>query len=110
MTPLRALLDRRERVVLMGVLNCTPDSFSDGGLFGDEAAAVTRAAALIAAGAAVIDVGAESTRPGSAAVPAGGGGRLALLPRTPAPYPPAAFGTGPWRPAARPRRMSSIHS
>ena len=70
MTPLRALLDRRERVVLMGVLNCTPDSFSDGGLFGDEAAAVSRAADLIAAGAAVIDVGAESTRPGSAAVSA----------------------------------------
>ena len=70
MTPLRALLDRRERVVLMGVLNCTPDSFSDGGLFGDEAAAVSRAAELIAAGAAVIDVGAESTRPGSAAVSA----------------------------------------
>src|SRR5512132_3246649 len=70
MTPLRALLDRRERVVLMGVLNCTPDSFSDGGLFGDEAAAVTRASALHAAGAAVIDVGAESTRPGSAQVPA----------------------------------------
>jgi dihydropteroate synthase len=70
MTPLRALLDRRERVVLMGVLNCTPDSFSDGGLFGDEAAAVSRAAALVAAGAAVIDVGAESTRPGAASVSA----------------------------------------
>ena len=70
MTPLRALLDRRERVVLMGVLNCTPDSFSDGGMFGDEAAAVSRAAALISAGARVIDVGAESTRPGSAAVSA----------------------------------------
>src|SRR5512132_2349839 len=70
MTPLRALLDRRERVVLMGVLNCTPDSFSDGGLFGDEAAAVARASALHAAGAAVIDVGAESTRPGSTPVPA----------------------------------------
>jgi len=70
MTPLRALLDRRERVVLMGVLNCTPDSFSDGGLFGDETAAVARAAALHAAGAAVIDVGAESTRPGSLPVSA----------------------------------------
>ncbi len=70
MTPLRALLDRRERVVLMGVLNCTPDSFSDGGLFGDEGAAVARAAALIAAGAGVIDVGAESTRPGSTPVSA----------------------------------------
>jgi dihydropteroate synthase len=70
MTPLRALLDRRERVVLMGVLNCTPDSFSDGGLFGDEGAAATRAAALFAAGAAVIDVGAESTRPGSTPVSA----------------------------------------
>ncbi len=70
MTPLRALLDRRERVVLMGVLNCTPDSFSDGGMFGDEAAALTRAKALFAAGAAVIDVGAESTRPGSTPVSA----------------------------------------
>ena len=70
MTPLRTLLNRRERVVLMGVLNCTPDSFSDGGLFGDEAAAVARAAALHAAGAAVIDVGAESTRPGAQAVSA----------------------------------------
>ena len=70
MTPLRALLDQRERVVLMGVLNCTPDSFSDGGLFGDEAAAVARASALHAAGAEVIDVGAESTRPGSAPVSA----------------------------------------
>jgi dihydropteroate synthase len=71
MTPLRALLTRSERVVLMGVLNCTPDSFSDGGLFGDERAAVARAAALHAAGAAVIDVGAESTRPGSQPVAAG---------------------------------------
>ena len=70
MTPLRARLDRRERVVLMGVLNCTPDSFSDGGHFGDEGAAVARAAALHAAGAAVIDVGAESTRPGAAPVSA----------------------------------------
>jgi dihydropteroate synthase len=70
MTPLRALLDRRERVVLMGVLNCTPDSFSDGGMFGDEGAALTRAKALFAAGAAVIDVGAESTRPGSTPVSA----------------------------------------
>lgn len=70
MTPLRALLNRSERVVLMGVLNCTPDSFSDGGLFGDEAAAVARAVALHAAGAPVIDVGAESTRPGSQPVSA----------------------------------------
>jgi dihydropteroate synthase len=70
MTPLRTLLDRRERVVLMGVLNCTPDSFSDGGQLGDEAAAVERAKALFAAGAAVIDVGAESTRPGAAPVSA----------------------------------------
>ena len=54
----------------MGVLNCTPDSFSDGGEFGNEAAAVSRAAAMIAAGAAMIDVGAESTRPGSTAVSA----------------------------------------
>ena len=49
----------------MGVLNVTPDSFSDGGRFFDPAAAVAHGEALAAAGAAVIDVGGESTRPGS---------------------------------------------
>lgn len=54
----------------MGVLNVTPDSFSDGGRFADPVAAVAHASALIAAGADVIDVGGESTRPGAAPVPA----------------------------------------
>jgi dihydropteroate synthase len=49
----------------MGVLNVTPDSFSDGGAFLDHAAAITQARALIAAGADIIDIGGESTRPGA---------------------------------------------
>ena len=54
----------------MGVLNVTPDSFSDGGRFFAPAAAIERGLELIAEGADLIDVGGESTRPGSAAVPA----------------------------------------
>lgn len=49
----------------MGILNRTPDSFSDGGRFMDDAAALARVDAMIAGGAAIIDIGAESTRPGS---------------------------------------------
>lgn len=52
----------------MGVLNVTPDSFSDGGLYLDTAAAVDHGLALASAGAALIDVGGESTRPGAAGV------------------------------------------
>lgn len=52
----------------MGVLNVTPDSFSDGGRYLEPAAAVERGLALIAAGADIVDIGGESTRPGSAAV------------------------------------------
>jgi dihydropteroate synthase len=52
----------------MGVLNVTPDSFSDGGRFLRAADAITRARCLAAEGAAIVDVGAESTRPGAAAV------------------------------------------
>jgi len=55
---------------LMGVLNVTPDSFSDGGLFAAPAAALDQARALAAAGADLLDVGGESTRPGSDPVPA----------------------------------------
>ena len=57
---------RRPRV--MGVLNVTPDSFSDGGRFAGVPAAVDRAVALVAAGADILDVGGESTRPGAAPV------------------------------------------
>jgi len=56
------------RPVVMGVLNVTPDSFSDGGLFQSAEAAGARARAMLAAGADIIDVGAESTRPGAIAV------------------------------------------
>src|SRR6266404_5876805 len=52
-------------VAVMGVLNVTPDSFSDGGRFFDPAAAIEHARGMITAGADLIDVGAESTRPGS---------------------------------------------
>ncbi|HEV7938214.1 MAG TPA: dihydropteroate synthase [Solirubrobacteraceae bacterium] len=50
---------------LMGVLNVTPDSFSDGGLFFDEETAVAHGVELVAQGAHVLDVGGESTRPGA---------------------------------------------
>jgi dihydropteroate synthase len=53
----------------MGVLNVTPDSFSDGGLFLDPEAAVARGLDLFEAGADLVDVGGESTRPGAPAVP-----------------------------------------
>jgi len=56
------------RPAVMGVLNLTPDSFSGDGLGSDVRAACARAMALQAAGAAVIDIGGESTRPGSARV------------------------------------------
>ena len=50
---------------LMGILNATPDSFSDGGLFLDSEAAVRHGEAMAAAGAEILDVGGESTRPGA---------------------------------------------
>jgi dihydropteroate synthase len=52
-----------DRTYLMGVLNVTPDSFSDGGLFHQPEAAIAQARALIAAGADILDVGGQSTRP-----------------------------------------------
>ena len=58
------------RTLVMGVLNVTPDSFSDGGQLQSPQAVVDRAAALLAAGADVLDVGGESTRPGAAEVSA----------------------------------------
>lgn len=50
---------------LMGIVNVTPDSFSDGGLWHDPQAAVAQGRALAAAGAAILDIGGESTRPGA---------------------------------------------
>jgi len=62
--------DLSARTLVMGVLNVTPDSFSDGGRYLDPAAAIARGRELLAQGADLLDLGAESTRPGSAAVPA----------------------------------------
>lgn len=55
-----------ERTLLMGVLNVTPDSFSDGGKFFDARRAMEHAQAMESAGADILDIGGESTRPGSA--------------------------------------------
>lgn len=52
-----------ERTYIMGILNCTPDSFSDGGLYNTPQSAVERAALMQAQGADIIDIGANSTRP-----------------------------------------------
>lgn len=65
--PRQRTLDLRQSR-LMAILNVTPDSFSDGGSFVGEAACLARAAALIASGADIIDIGGESTRPGAADV------------------------------------------
>lgn len=58
-----------ERTLLMGVLNVTPDSFSDGGLYLDPQRAIARALEMEQQGADLIDIGGESTRPGSEATP-----------------------------------------
>jgi dihydropteroate synthase len=60
--------DCSERTLVMGILNVTPDSFSDGGRFLDRAAAVAHATRMVDDGADILDVGGESTRPGSDAV------------------------------------------
>ncbi|MBI4342642.1 MAG: dihydropteroate synthase [Candidatus Omnitrophica bacterium] len=66
----RTRLVCRGRPLVMGILNVTPDSFSDGGHYADPEAALMRAIRMEAEGADLIDVGGESTRPGSAGVPA----------------------------------------
>jgi dihydropteroate synthase len=71
LTSPRAPLALGERTVrldqpqVMGIVNATPDSFSDGGQFGDAAAAASAGADMAAEGAAIIDIGGESTRPGA---------------------------------------------
>ena len=57
-----------DRTLIMGILNVTPDSFSDGGQFADPTRAIAHGRALVAAGADIVDVGGESTRPGAAPV------------------------------------------
>lgn len=66
--PLPASLRGRDRTLVMGVVNVTPDSFSDGGEWFEPGAAIRHGRELLAEGADVLDVGGESTRPGSARV------------------------------------------
>ncbi|MBL9133231.1 MAG: dihydropteroate synthase [Verrucomicrobiaceae bacterium] len=62
-------LDLTQRGLIMGIVNVTPDSFSDGGRFTDPGRAVEHALAMIAEGADILDIGGESTRPGAEPVP-----------------------------------------
>ena len=57
-------------IAIMGIVNVTPDSFSDGGVFATTAAAVEHGVRLVEQGAAILDIGGESTRPGAVAVAA----------------------------------------
>jgi dihydropteroate synthase len=68
---LPAALTDLDRCLVMGVLNVTPDSFSDGGAFLDAGAAIAHGLAMVADGADLVDVGGESTRPGAQRVDAG---------------------------------------
>lgn len=70
MTAPRGLPVRSDRIAVMGVLNITPDSFSDGGRYLNLDDAVSHALQMTAEGADLIDVGGESTRPGAVRVPA----------------------------------------
>jgi len=65
----RATLALGKRTAIMGILNVTPDSFSDGGLYFDHEKAVARGIEMEQDGADIIDIGGESSRPGSEAVP-----------------------------------------
>jgi dihydropteroate synthase len=60
-----------DRPIVMGVVNVTPDSFSDGGQWSEPEAAIAHGRALLEAGADILDVGGESTRPGAAGLPPG---------------------------------------
>ena len=64
------IIDFKSGALLMGILNVTPDSFSDGGRYADKDRAVARALQMIEEGADIIDIGAESSRPGSLPVDA----------------------------------------
>ncbi|MBK5961347.1 dihydropteroate synthase [Rhodoplanes elegans] len=90
-TPLRlADLLQAGRPLVMGVLNVTPDSFSDGGQFLDPATAIAQAERMVAAGADIVDVGAESTRPYGGAKPVTAADEIARL----APVLPAVVAMG----------------
>jgi dihydropteroate synthase len=69
MNPLLHALANATAPLVMGVVNVTPDSFSDGGQFGDQRAALDHALKRVAQGADILDIGGESTRPGAEIVP-----------------------------------------
>ncbi len=71
-------IDLTEKGLIMGILNVTPDSFSDGGRFEEIVHAIQHAREMIAQGAAIIDIGGESTRPGAEAVSTEEEGRRVL--------------------------------
>jgi dihydropteroate synthase len=87
--PLRRLLSLG-RPLVMGILNVTPDSFSDGGRFFDPATAIAHARAMAAQGADLLDIGAESTRPYGGARPVSAADERARL----APVLPAVIAVG----------------
>ena len=62
------VIDLEERTYVMGILNVTPDSFSDGGNYNNIDAAIKRVKEMVEEGADIIDIGGESTRPGSSYV------------------------------------------
>jgi dihydropteroate synthase len=78
------------RPLVMGILNVTPDSFSDGGQFIDPATAIAHAGEMVKQGADILDIGAESTRPYGGALPVSADDELARL----APVLPAAVKRG----------------
>lgn len=63
-------IDLSRRALVMGIINATPDSFSDGGSYLDPEAAVTHGLRMVDEGADILDIGGESTRPGAESVPA----------------------------------------
>jgi dihydropteroate synthase len=65
MSELAEWIERRNRVLVMGILNVTPDSFHDGGLYASKGVAIDRALRMVDEGADIIDVGGESSRPGA---------------------------------------------
>src|SRR6266478_1732302 len=65
-------LELGPRTLIMGVVNVTPDSFSDGGRYFDPERAIEHGLRLIEEGADILDIGGESTRPGAAVAPAAG--------------------------------------
>ena len=73
------LLLRPGRTLVMGILNVTPDSFSDGGRFLDPQRAIAHATRMVADGADLIDIGAESTRPYGGQIPVAAGEEIARL-------------------------------